>query len=182
MSIPRPNNANAWAWFTLAHFKPFSIDTLLLPGDASVEEVFSVFKFSDRANTIMKNWEAVHECEDQRDAERLLKQARVIGSTTANSDTSSAPVSVDSEVDITGVTGTTKRDSREQFHISQFILLLKQSRWLNKTLTMTAESRDSFPSTTFQDQDIQTHLKTWKIEIKKQETRVADLRWNALNP
>ncbi|KAF6743597.1 hypothetical protein DFP72DRAFT_827521 [Ephemerocybe angulata] len=74
MSIPRASS-DIWPWFTLVHFKPFSISKpLIIPGQ-SIESVYDGFQFTERQNAIMQNWEAIYECEDERDADRLRKQA-----------------------------------------------------------------------------------------------------------
>jgi hypothetical protein len=58
----------------LAHFKPFSVNQLLLAEGESFDEVFAQFEFSMFNTRILENWEALHECEDERDAERMKKQ------------------------------------------------------------------------------------------------------------
>jgi len=66
----------AWPLFALAHFKPFSATVPLLNNEQDAEQVFHSYAFSHTARQILLNWEAVHECEDERDAERLAKQVR----------------------------------------------------------------------------------------------------------
>ncbi|KAG1816968.1 hypothetical protein DFJ58DRAFT_633052, partial [Suillus subalutaceus] len=67
MSIPRATDAKLWALFTLAHFKPFSAVSPLLRKGEDATDAFRTYIFSTRSRTIMSNWEAVHECEDERD-------------------------------------------------------------------------------------------------------------------
>jgi hypothetical protein len=38
-----------------------------------VVDVFNTYSFSPRNLAIMQHWEAVHECEDEQDAERLCR-------------------------------------------------------------------------------------------------------------
>lgn len=38
-------------------------------------EMYSKYMFDEFAHHVMQNWEAIHECEDERDADRLLKRA-----------------------------------------------------------------------------------------------------------
>ena len=79
-SIPHKTNANMWALFALAHFKPFSASIpILRPGDDLIAVFNSYESFSDHANKVLQNWEAIHECEDEHDAECLRKQAQVSG-------------------------------------------------------------------------------------------------------
>lgn len=75
-SIPCSNNKQAWALFTLSHFKPFSCDVPLIGENEDPEKVFNSYQFSDHSHSIMLNWEAIHECEDEQDADRLHKQAQ----------------------------------------------------------------------------------------------------------
>ena len=55
----------------VSHFKPFGIESPLLEGWKTFQEEFENFPFTDRALHVMKNWDAIHECEDARDSERL---------------------------------------------------------------------------------------------------------------
>lgn len=59
--------------FMLMHFKPFNLDRLLLTSLISVHDKFITYDFSPCARTCMSNWEALHECEDKRDTERMKK-------------------------------------------------------------------------------------------------------------
>ena len=68
-SIPRKTNTDAWALFALAHFKPFSASIPVIePGD-DLMAIFNNHPFSEHAKKILQNWDAIHECEDERDAE-----------------------------------------------------------------------------------------------------------------
>ena len=68
-SIPRKTNADAWALFALAHFKPFSAtDPVFQPKD-DLMTIFNTYSFSEHANKVLQNWDAIHECEDECDAE-----------------------------------------------------------------------------------------------------------------
>ena len=62
-----------YSLFMLAHFKPFSNESPLWDKDIGVNKAFEQFHFSTAAQEIMHNWEAIHECEDEQDAERLQK-------------------------------------------------------------------------------------------------------------
>jgi len=77
MSIPRSSNKKMWALFALAHFKPFGVDVPLLHPGEELLAACDKYPFSLRAREIMVNWEAVHECEDERDTERLRKRAQL---------------------------------------------------------------------------------------------------------
>ncbi|KAK0489998.1 hypothetical protein EDD18DRAFT_1080725, partial [Armillaria luteobubalina] len=64
--LPRSTNG-IYALFMLAHFKPFHFTVPLLRPTESASEVFRSYEFSARAIQCMSNWEAMHECEDERD-------------------------------------------------------------------------------------------------------------------
>jgi hypothetical protein len=70
-SFPRAQDKHMYAAFSLAHLKPFSIVHPLLADDESYEQCYSSYQFTPFSNQIMLNWEAIHECEDARDAERI---------------------------------------------------------------------------------------------------------------
>lgn len=73
MSIPQPT-ASTYKLFMLSHFKPFHSDTpLIVSANMTIEDLYLSYQFPDYALQVMKNWEAIHECEDEHDAERLKK-------------------------------------------------------------------------------------------------------------
>jgi hypothetical protein len=71
--VPRKSSADAWSLFTLAHFKPFSVSVPLFENGQQLTEALAGYAFSEFACHVMRNWEAMHECEDARDADRLRK-------------------------------------------------------------------------------------------------------------
>ena len=74
MSIPRETSSQ-WPLFVLSHFKPFGIENPLIPSGETPNTIFNTYDFSLNAITVMKNWNAIYECEDERDAEHLQKHA-----------------------------------------------------------------------------------------------------------
>jgi len=74
-SVPRPNTGTTYAIFALAHFKPFSVINPLLCEGETFDNVFKKYQFTDTAKFILNNWDAINECEDARDAERIKKRA-----------------------------------------------------------------------------------------------------------
>jgi hypothetical protein len=187
MSIPHAMDAKLWSLFTLAHFKPFSAASPLLSEDEDAIEVFRTYVFSPCSRTIMSNWEAVHECEDERDADRLKKQAKA----TAESKALSLSLGVMGDNDEIELNSEQNHPWRceEDFHIQQVVLLLQQSRWIraSKEHGETPHSTDLPPScrNEYQFGDL-GHLceclKRWKTDIKRQENVVTDSQRNALNP
>ncbi|KAG2051086.1 hypothetical protein BDR06DRAFT_1061816 [Suillus hirtellus] len=75
MCVPRKTVSETWALFALAHFKPFGFNDPLIEKGADILESYSKHEFTQFACQVMRNWEAIHECEDERDADRLLKRA-----------------------------------------------------------------------------------------------------------
>lgn len=72
-TVPRIGSS-AYPLFALAHHKPFSIRSPLIGPGSSPEGTFESTDFAETAVTVMKNWESLHECEDERDRERIRKQ------------------------------------------------------------------------------------------------------------
>ena len=74
-SIPRCRKDSTWYMiFMLAHFVPFSASNPLNLQHQTLAAYFESVPFSDRSCFVMKNWDAVHECEDERNSEHLRKQ------------------------------------------------------------------------------------------------------------
>lgn len=71
--LPRASN-NDFAAFMVAHFVPFNLFNNLRPDGVTFEQMLLTEKFSTESRTCMKNWEAMHECEDERDRERMKKR------------------------------------------------------------------------------------------------------------
>lgn len=75
-SIPRrTKDEKYYATFMLSHFAPFSYSRPLMLVNQDIVSTFDQAKFSNKSLAVMKNWEAIHECEDQREAERLKKRS-----------------------------------------------------------------------------------------------------------
>ncbi|KAH7904305.1 hypothetical protein BJ138DRAFT_1019309, partial [Hygrophoropsis aurantiaca] len=66
-SIPSPKNTEDYYPFMLGHFKPFSISDKLLGTNDTFDSLFHAYKFDQQSLSIMRNWDAIHECEDARD-------------------------------------------------------------------------------------------------------------------
>ncbi|KAH7909527.1 hypothetical protein BJ138DRAFT_1010673, partial [Hygrophoropsis aurantiaca] len=66
-SIPSPRNTEEYFPFVLAHFKPFSVSEDLLCANDTFESLFQAYDFDQQSLSVMRNWDAIHECEDARD-------------------------------------------------------------------------------------------------------------------
>src|SRR6266478_485128 len=74
-SIPRHHSdPESYFLFMLAHFSPFSADHDIIFEGGNLEAIFDTKSFSLLSKNVMWNWEAVHECEDAREKERIFKQ------------------------------------------------------------------------------------------------------------
>ena len=73
--IPREKTGRRWQLFVLAHFMPFSHTDPFITGVDTLEQVFKKFELSAHGLFVTNNWEAVHECQDERDSECLRKRA-----------------------------------------------------------------------------------------------------------
>ena len=126
--IPRENTGSEWKLFTLAHFKPFNITHPLIENESTLEKTYDSFCFSERSLLVMKNWEAIHECEDKRDEERLRKRAEMTSESTAM--TKSLNENLPLEIDDPDISIVVKRTPLKDFHILQAIHVLEESNWL----------------------------------------------------
>lgn len=75
MYVPRKTASETWALFALAHFKLFGFNDPLMEKGADILESYLKHEFTQFVYQVMQNWEAIYECKDERDADRLLKRA-----------------------------------------------------------------------------------------------------------
>ena len=126
----------------------------------------------------MKNWDAIHECEDARDADRLKKHA------TATRESQTLTQSLkgdfpndDDDDDPISISINTTKIAKKEFDAMQFVLKLKHSEWFlkpsNKNLSQSVQNSLPNPSPNL--------LKEWKIHITNQEKLIITKRQNALN-
>lgn len=96
LSVPRKDSSEQYALFMLAHLKSHSLSNPLVSSDSTICKTFKKTHFSDKALTIMNNWEAIHECEDKREAERIQKSSQKLRPNKTLND-SIKPVDVDND-------------------------------------------------------------------------------------
>jgi len=133
MSMPCSNNKQAWALFTLSHFKAFSCDVPLFDKGKDPEQAFDMYAFLDYSHTIMANWEAIHECEDERDADWLHKQAQqMLKNPSSSNDSNMARVPDDDLVELESRDRKFGSCSQDDFRVQQIVLLLQGAGWLQK--------------------------------------------------
>jgi len=77
-SIPHKDSDETYYYlFMLAHFAPYSATCPLPCSLSSLQSFFNSYLFTDQACSIMKNWEAIHECEDECEAGCLQKRETI---------------------------------------------------------------------------------------------------------
>ncbi|KAG1780884.1 hypothetical protein EV702DRAFT_1193713 [Suillus placidus] len=169
MSIPRATDVKAWALFCSADFKPFSASSPLLCNNEDFVDVFNRYSLLPASRHVMNNWEAVHECEDERDTDRMRKQANATAERRA-------------------LTNSLALTGEEDFRILQVVLLMQQAKWLSRrkdeldVVQCDVQNVAHVPDESIpQPDNMKAQLKRWKAEIKHQENLVSNARWNALN-
>jgi len=80
-------SAKSYHMFTLAHFILFDVDNPLLHPSQTVTDTFNSGEFSPAHLQIPDNWEAIYECQDERDAERTWRRSEQARGTRNNKGT-----------------------------------------------------------------------------------------------
>jgi hypothetical protein len=185
-NVPRKDTGRRWMLFTLAHFKPFHESSSLIDDGLTLEETYDAYQFSQQSLSTMKNWEETHDCEDERDAERLRKRALLTAEsiamrTSVNRTTNNVDVVIDG-VDVT-FPCENPHGSRKDFLVLQALRVLEESRWLNPSNLVPDQSAavvsiDNFSS------DVpsplsplpSTQLKIWMKSVRHQEEVMVNKR------
>ena len=173
LSIPRPQHSS-FHLFMLAHFKPFSSDFPLIEKNKTVQSTFNDFSFSEKSKLIMKNWEAIYECEDERDADRLCKRAALAKESQALT-RSMAFENGDDLIDVSSEQMTAKKD----FEVNSILLKLLESNWLKKVDEYSVPIQTEKVKTLEIPDLTKSLLQTWKNEMKSQEEVILTRRRNA---
>jgi SpoVK/Ycf46/Vps4 family AAA+-type ATPase len=140
----------------------------------TLEHTFKNFTFSPRSREIMDNWEAVHECQDERDAERLQKRAALTAQSLALTKLLSKALNL-LDADEVDVSPKNNCSAVTKFKILQTICILEQSNWLTSANASKANAF-THPSGTIDEEipEPSTHtLKHWMQDIKRQESLIA---------
>jgi len=131
----------------------------------AVNETFKHFHFSTTAQQIMHIWEAIHECEDERDAERLRKQTACLQESSTLTNSLISNDVDDHSITFHDVAMCEKRNLKKDIEINTTLFKLASSNWFQPS-----EENDTSSSSTSPLPDI-THNKVsqWKSEMKHQE-------------
>ncbi len=176
-SIPRKNSGKQYAEFMLAHFKPFSENIPLINNNETIEEAFDKYTFDSFSYEVMNNWEAIRECEDAHDADRIHKRAQLTAPSNVISETIQFGLEDDIEIDIHNAS---KPISRKDLQLKTKLQLLENSNWFTNSVIYphvidAQSSAISLPEITM------SYIKKWKCDIKIQESVIAQRRLNLLN-
>jgi hypothetical protein len=131
MSIPHEVSLS-WYVFALTHFKPFRFSKPLTNKNDWKTE-YDLYNFKTEHKKIMTNWNAVHECEDERDTDRLQKREK---ETKESKAMTAALLNNDIEDDNTNFNDKVVHDGiyERNFRNQQFVSILQQGKWLNSAV------------------------------------------------
>jgi len=164
--------------FALVHFIPFDINNpLLCPGQTAMD-VFNSSEFSPAHLQILNNWEAIHECQDERDMERMWKRTEQARESHVMTRALHGSIEDGHEVEI-DVTRTGKQKVRD-VQAELLVDAMRQCHWIKngnreptRDIAMENELRCPEPTP--------SQLKTWSASIKQQENEMIARRRNAGN-
>ena len=178
MSIPRKSD-KVYRIFALAHFIPFDIDTPLLRPGQTADDIFEGTGFTERHLQILNNWEAIHECQDERDAERMRKRAEK--SRESRAMTKALHGSIEAELEIDADMENMKGRKAQDMRAELLIDLMRQCNWIPSAQPKTPAKTHSAPPTDSFDYPPPTssQLKEWALSIKQQENAMMARRRNA---
>jgi hypothetical protein len=179
MKIPRPQD-RSHPIFMLAHFKPFSLSNPLIEPGVSFSTLFKSYQFAALARRIMKNWEDIHECEDERDADRLRRKQR---EGKVNEEMKKRVDNITQEEDggpviPTDLPAPSKESNRRML---ESVSLLKGGGWLNIVHHCTSNSSEYSTLSIPQSIPDMARIKLWREELRKQEKAIKTARMNAGN-
>lgn len=167
-SIPRQTHDD-YPMFALAHFKPFSSQRPILLPTLSFKATFDSFIFTSQSRAILDNWEAIHECEDERDADRLRKR----DSQTKESQAMTNAMTALFDDETSDISLSQPVVAEKDFRVNSMLLKLVASRWFSTVSQSVATPSALLPQLTM------SQLKLWKLDIKTQELLLQSNRRNS---
>ena len=177
MSIPCKSD-KVYHVFALGHFTPFSIDSPLLRPGQMATEVFNSTESSPRHLQILDNWEEIHECQDERDAERMQKRTEQARESRAMTRAlhGSFEEGNETEIDVARVTNRKAWDFRAELLVD----VMRQCCWIPSEKLeciqgVVTENEFQCPEPTA------PQLKAWMTSVKQQENKMIARRRNAGN-
>ncbi|KAE8222189.1 hypothetical protein CF319_g4571 [Tilletia indica] len=172
--LPRPNgtptHGDAYCFAMLVHFKAFSDSAPLKAPDSTYEQTFVQHSFSGSSKRVMANWEALHECDDARDAEQLARRKRESSRNADKASDAEALVrdgqGADSATADVDVELLAHKRQKHSLLTAEYVHSLSKAGWFNVSKTnsqsmTTAEHSSPVFSV--------VRRRTWTKEIKAQE-------------
>ncbi len=166
--IPRVGDP-CYKMFMLAHFKAFDAEEPLVHPVSTVHTEFQNHAFSPRARMCMSNWEALYECEDERDAEQMKKRQSLM----KNSPLLTHILSDNLEdlVELPASHKASEQENKVQFEI----LHLAQSNWFRPVHNSTRVADPVYDGLRV----TKTLMTCWKAQIAAHENIISAAQLNA---
>jgi hypothetical protein len=178
MSIPRKSD-KGYQIFALSHFIPFDIDNPLLRPGQTAGDIFGSAGFTEGNLRVLNNWEAIHECQDERDAERMRKRAEKSRESRAMTRALHGSIEAEQEIDVdmASMGGRKIRDMQAELLVD----LMRQCNWIQSGQCKTQDDACNASLTDHFDYPVPTpsQLKEWASSIKQQESAMTVRRRNA---
>ncbi len=144
----------------------------LINHNETIEEALDKYIFDPFSCEVMKNWEAIHECEDARGAEHICKCAQL----TTQSNVISNPIQFASEDDIEiDIQKASKPISTKDLQLITKLQLSENSNWFSSSV-IHPHLINTQSSVTSLSKITTSYIKKWKSEIKIQESVLAQSR------
>lgn len=141
-----------------------------MPEGSNISEAFDAHVFSDQAKECMKNWEAMHECEDKHEAESLRKCQAMMRESELLDKVFDGNLN-----DLVELPDEGNKDMSGEAQSIHELLQLTESNWFTPTSKVVNEQSEAF-----KDMKIMSLLmKWWHAEIKNNENIVAVTCLNA---
>jgi len=169
MSIPRKSD-KGYQIFALAHFIPFDVENSLLRPGQTVGDIFDDACFTGEHLQVLNNWEAIHECQDERDVERMHKRAEKSRESRAMTRALHGSIETEHETDVgsEGAKWSKVRDIRGEVLTD----LMRQCGWIQISRQPQAQGgiHDSSATDEFvYPEPTSSRLKEWALSVKQQE-------------
>lgn len=174
-------DSDSYHLFVVAHFVP--IATWSEPFDLSrIEDVFDGHVFSPLQMSIMENWEAMRECEDERDAERLkrrsafAKESKVLNAMYDVGNGGDEGIVADITAQLASL--STQSISTGDREASKVVQTLTEAGFFDAAQVPLGTEAPAFKIPTI-DKKL---LKKWDADRAVQERRVREIRETCVNP
>src|SRR5260370_5194980 len=164
--------------FMLAYFSPFSADHDINFEGGNLEDIFDTKIFSLLSINVMQNWEAVHECEDAREKERICKQgsSQKKSSQLRKEQGDGLPNDYLQDPDSFEVVLSDILKSRKDSDSLAMEAILTGANWFSYQGASDSSSNRDVPLSHGQEKYLFHCLKLWQDEIKQAEQMISHAR------